>query len=106
MLIFLGFDPHFGAAIPRIEQFVLIPQIHLPLVVSRAQGQRRKFMKSLRIALSIGFLTALCALTFTSAFAQPEGKKSEAQMSFDKLKTLAGTWKGALTTEPPQSGML
>lgn len=62
-------------------------------------------MKSLRIALSIGFLMALCTLTFTQAFAQPEGKKTEAQMSFDKLKTLAGTWKGAIKVEPPQPGM-
>jgi hypothetical protein len=35
----------------------------------------------------------LSTLTFTQAFAQPQGKKSEAQIVFDKLKTLAGTWK-------------
>jgi hypothetical protein len=62
-------------------------------------------MKSLRIALSVGFLMAVCALTFAQAFAQPEGKKSEAQISFDKLKTLAGTWKGAIKVDPPQPGM-
>jgi hypothetical protein len=62
-------------------------------------------MKSLRIALSVGFLMAVCALTFVQAFAQPEGKKSEAQISFDKLKTLAGTWKGAIKVDPPQPGM-
>jgi hypothetical protein len=62
-------------------------------------------MKPLRIALSVGFLMAVCALTFTQAFAQPEGKKSEAQISFDKLKTLAGTWKGAIKVDPPQPGM-
>jgi hypothetical protein len=59
-------------------------------------------MRSIRLTLCIGILTALCALTITQAFAQPEEKKSEAQMSFDRLKTLAGTWKGPLTTEPPQ----
>jgi hypothetical protein len=67
-------------------------------------------MKFLRVPLCFGILTALCALTFNQVFAQseatkPGSKKSEAQLSFDKLKTLAGTWKGALTTEPPQSGM-
>lgn len=62
-------------------------------------------MKSLRIALSGGFLMAICAFTFTQAFAQPEGKKTEAQMSFDKLKTLAGTWRGAIKVDPPQPGM-
>ena len=54
-------------------------------------------MRSLRLVLGVGILTALCALTFTQAFAQPEEKKSEAQMSFDKLKGLAGTWEGVLS---------
>ncbi len=34
------------------------------------------------------------------AFAQ-----SDAQKSFDKLKTLAGTWEGHVTTVPPQAEM-
>ena len=34
----------------------------------------------------------------TSALAQ-----SDAQTSFDKLKTLAGSWQGHLKTTPPQS---
>ena len=62
-------------------------------------------MKPLRLTVCFGILAALCAPTFTRVFAQSEGKKSDAQMSFDKLKTLAGTWKGALKVEPPQPNM-
>lgn len=47
-------------------------------------------MKSLRFALSI----ALMALS-SMAFAQ-----SDAQRSFDNLKTLAGTWDGTIETTP------
>src|SRR6267143_7172613 len=49
-------------------------------------------MKSLRFTLSV-VLMSLC----TVAFAQ-----SDAQKSFDKLKTLAGSWEGHVTTVPPQ----
>jgi hypothetical protein len=52
-------------------------------------------MKSFRL---IAFL-ALLSLT-TVAVAQ-----SEAQKSFDQMKTLAGTWQGHVTTDPPLSGM-
>ncbi len=31
--------------------------------------------------------------------------KSDAELSFDKLKTLAGSWKGPTTTIPPQAEM-
>jgi hypothetical protein len=47
-------------------------------------------MKSLRFVLSI-VLISLCA----AAFGQ-----SDAQKPFDKLKTLAGSWKGPMTTSP------
>jgi hypothetical protein len=50
-------------------------------------------MKSLRFMLSV----VLLALS-TLAFAQ-----SDAQKSFDKLKTLAGSWEGHVTTVPPQA---
>jgi hypothetical protein len=53
-------------------------------------------MKSLRLMLSIIFLMSLS----TVAFAQ-----SDAQKSFDKLKTLAGNWTGPATLNPPQSEM-
>ena len=47
-------------------------------------------MKSLRFMLSV----VLMSLS-TVAFAQ-----SDAQKSFDKLKTLAGSWEGRVTTSP------
>jgi hypothetical protein len=53
-------------------------------------------MKSLRYMLSVVVLTSLA----TVAFAQ-----SDAQNSFDKLKTLAGSWTGPATLTPPQSEM-
>jgi hypothetical protein len=52
-------------------------------------------MKSLRFVLPV----VLIALS-TVAFSQ-----SDAQGSFDKLKTLAGTWQGPLTVDPPQPEM-
>jgi hypothetical protein len=50
-------------------------------------------MKSVRFVLAV----ILMALS-TAALAQ-----SDAQKTFDKLKTLAGTWEGKLTTTPPQA---
>jgi len=54
-------------------------------------------MKSLRFMLSV----VLMSLS-TVAFAQ-SGQKSDAQRSFDKLKTLAGSWQGPVTTVPPHA---
>jgi len=62
-------------------------------------------MKSLRPALTVATLLALFTIAFTMAFAQSATQKSNAEMSFDKLKTLAGTWKGALSVDPPQPEM-
>src|SRR5208282_3686227 len=42
-------------------------------------------------------LTAVLMLFYTMAFAQ-----SDAQKSFTQLKSLAGTWKGSVTTDPKQ----
>src|ERR1700680_4560420 len=53
-------------------------------------------MKSLRLMLSVVFLLSLS----TVAFAQ-----SDPQKSFDKLKTLAGSWQGSAKTEPQQDEM-
>jgi len=72
-------------------------------------------MKSLRFTLS----AVLMALSTTMAFAQsdaqkpaqmdhsqkPVAPKTEAQKSFDELKTLAGNWQGPVTVEPPQPEM-
>ena len=52
-------------------------------------------MKALRIMLSVVLLSLS-----TAAFAQ-----SDAQKSFDKLKTLAGSWEGQVTTVPQKAGM-
>jgi hypothetical protein len=44
------------------------------------------------------------ALAFSlSAAAQSVAPQSDAQKSFDKLKTLAGSWEGRVTTVPPQA---
>jgi hypothetical protein len=40
-----------------------------------------------------------------AAFAQTEAQKSEAQKSFDTLKTLAGNWTGPVKLDPPQTEM-
>jgi len=50
----------------------------------------RRFIPSVIILLSLS----------TAAFAQ-----SDAQKSFDKLKTLAGSWTGPATLNPPQTEM-
>ena len=48
---------------------------------------------------SVGFVLSVVLLSLsTVSFAQ-----SDAQKSFDKLKTLAGSWEGHVTTVPPQA---
>jgi len=58
-------------------------------------------MKSLRRMLSVLVFVSLSTL----AFAQSDAQKSDAQKSFDKLKTLAGSWEGPVTVVPPQHEM-
>src|SRR5437899_1549127 len=59
-------------------------------------------MRSLRFVLAF----ALMSLS-TAAFAQSDMHKSDAvqnsdaQKSFDQLKTLAGTWRGSVKATPP-----
>lgn len=53
-------------------------------------------MKCLRLMLSV-VLMSLC----TVAFAQTAAQKTDAQKSFDQLKTLAGSWEAVLKTFPP-----
>jgi len=57
-------------------------------------------MKSLRSVLCIALLVSLASLAAAQTASTPD-----AQKSFDNLKTLAGTWKGALTVTPPQPEM-
>jgi len=66
-------------------------------------------MKSLRILLSVAMLS-LSAMAFAQAdahkpSAQSSAPQSDAQKSFDKLKTLAGTWECHVTTNPPVPDM-
>ena len=56
-------------------------------------------MKSVRLTLYLVLIAASVA-----AFGQSDAPKeppTEAQQSFTKMKSLAGTWEGKLTTTPP-----
>lgn len=57
-------------------------------------------MKSLRFMLTV----AVMSLS-TLAFAQSDAPKSDAQKSFDNMKTLAGSWEGPVTIDPPHPEM-
>jgi hypothetical protein len=60
-------------------------------------------MKSLRFMLPVALLLP-CAVGFAQehAMPKPSAAKSEAQTSFDSLKTLAGEWAAKITVDPPQ----
>jgi hypothetical protein len=59
-------------------------------------------MKSTGPILAILLLTiAIVLISVTGAISAP----SDAQTSFDKLKSLAGTWEGPITMTPPQPEM-
>jgi hypothetical protein len=58
-------------------------------------------MKSLRFMLSV-VLMSLSTLAFAQSDAQKPVAQSDAQRSFDKLKTLAGSWEGNVTTLPQE----
>ena len=60
-------------------------------------------MKSVRLMLSLVVLMALSTVVFAQADAQKS--PSDSQKAFDRLKTLAGSWEGKVTTLPPQPGM-
>lgn len=71
-------------------------------------------MKSLRIMLPVVLMSTLLLSIPTVAFAQSDAHKpaapsdapkSDAQKSFDQLKTLAGTWHASITTDPPMKEM-
>jgi hypothetical protein len=67
------------------------------------RSQEKKNMKFHRFVLS-AVLLSFSALTFAqSDMAMPDAKKSDAQVSFDQLKTLAGNWDGVVSTVPPQA---
>src|SRR3979409_427411 len=66
-------------------------------------------MKSHRILLSLTLASmSILGLAQTDAHkpaAQSDAPKSDAQKSFDQLKTLAGTWHATITTDPPVKEM-
>jgi hypothetical protein len=55
-------------------------------------------MKSARFVLPVVLL-----LLTAMSFAQTDAQQSDAQKSFDELKTLAGSWEAHVTTVPPQA---
>lgn len=65
-------------------------------------------MKSIRFAM-FAFLLSLGAVCFAQNDMQPmstpQPAPSEAQKSFTELKTLAGSWHGQVTVNPPMKGM-
>ena len=56
-------------------------------------------MKVLRAAVTI-FMLGVCIAAYGQSADKPVAS-SDAQRSFDLLKTLAGTWEGAITTDNP-----
>jgi hypothetical protein len=68
-----------------------------------ANFSRSYHVKSLPLVLCIGVLL-LCRLTFaqnTSPGQKAIPATSDVQISFGALKSLAGTWTGRVTTDPP-----
>jgi hypothetical protein len=61
-------------------------------------------MKSLRAVLSAAVLLSLSTVAFAQS-AAPPAPPSDAQKSFDTLKTLAGNWEGPVSLDPPQADM-
>ena len=65
-------------------------------------------MKSIRFVM-FAFLLSLCGVAFAQNDMQPmstpQPAPSEAQKSFTALKTLAGSWQGQVTINPPMQGM-
>jgi hypothetical protein len=61
-------------------------------------------MKSLRFVLSI-VIVSLCIAAFAQTHAQKPVAQTDAQKSFDTLKSLAGSWEGHVTIVPPQPEM-
>jgi hypothetical protein len=65
-----------------------------------------KVMKRFRTLLMLAALMpALLVCCNHRALAQAGGQQSDAQKSFDELKSLAGTWKGQVSVDPPQADM-
>jgi hypothetical protein len=59
-------------------------------------------MRSLQLPIMAALIT-LGTVCLAQSAATPAAPVPDAQKSFDKLKTLAGEWEGAVTTDPPTS---
>jgi hypothetical protein len=62
-------------------------------------------MKSFRTLLMLAALVPALLAFSTIASAQSEAQKSDAEKSFDIMKSLAGDWKGPATLDPPNKEM-
>jgi len=60
-------------------------------------------MKSHRSLLPVVLLFLATAAFAQAGMQAPAAPTSDAQKSFDKLKTLAGTWQGRVTVDPPDA---
>jgi hypothetical protein len=74
-------------------------ETHYAEEISVTELKRRALNMKSRIALSVLFV-----LTAATAFAaDPAAIQSDAQKSFDQLKTLAGSWEGHVSTVPQEA---
>lgn len=51
--------------------------------------------------MSAALMPALLVCCHNRSFAQTQEQASDAQKSFDRMKSLAGIWEGAVSAEPP-----
>src|SRR5690242_16383870 len=74
---------------------------------SWAEANRKKNQgdQSHEIATYYVFVVLISFSTFAFAQSQAAAPESDAQNAFTKLKTLAGTWQGRATLEPPNPKM-
>ena len=63
-------------------------------------------MKSLRFVISVALLSlsSLAVAQNHSGMEKSPAPKSDAQISFDTMKTLAGKWTGPVVVDPPVNG--
>jgi hypothetical protein len=62
-------------------------------------------MKSRRFLLSLAFLSMSLVAVAQTHSQEPVQPKTDAEKSFDLMKTLAGSWEGPVTLEPPMPKM-
>src|SRR4029078_6028977 len=65
-----------------------------------AWSRRSSNMRCSRVVLT-AVLSTFAMVAFAQSDVGQKSPQSDAQKSFEKLKTLAGSWDGTLTTTPP-----